>query len=230
MRGSLSRACAIAAMLALPSATAVAEFTDISGTKHIEAFVEDAMGLDSFSTTEPIAFGDDLLVDHAKPPGGHTFSGAALFTSISSSHIEANGDILGGGGLDSGVNTISAEATFSVTFMVIGEEKAAYWDVFTLALNGATVSVTLTGPGGVLPEGKVFLEPGAYSIEATTSYAAFIDPGDDNILGRFQITLENIPAPGTLGVLAIAGTSRRSRRRRMHGPPVGYSGSPELRS
>lgn len=209
------RACLTSALTLAVCAftcTASAEFTSISGTKHISAFVEDIMGSDSFSHTDPLAFGDDLLVDHAKPTGGHTFSGAALFTSISSSYIEANGDILGGGGLDSGVNTIIAEATFSISF-IVEEKKLVDWDVFTLTLNGATVSVSLTGPDGEVPQGEVSLEPGAYSILATTEYDTTIVPGDDNVLGRFQITLQNIPAPGSVLLLAFAAIPARRRRR-----------------
>lgn len=210
------RCCLLLASFTAIAATALpthGDFTIESSFKEISASATDFSGTDSFLFSGGVPLGEHTLVDNADSPGMWTYSGAADRTILSSSSIEAFGDVVGGGGVDGSDSFISAEAFFYITFSV-EKEKRSYWDYFILEFPDSSASVSLMGPSGEVPIGEVYLEPGLYTITATASYTdVLVSAGDDTLYGRFQLSLENIPAPGTATLLGLAGLFFRSRRR-----------------
>lgn len=199
--------------IGLVSAPSGAEFVLISGTKHASGSVTDFSGFDSFSLTEPVPVGFDVLGGNAESPGMWSNSGAGSLTEISSSFISVIGDAMGNTPLDSGA-TMSALASGTVTF-TIERTKLVHWDFFTIVPDGAFASIELVGPGGVVPAGDVALVPGEYTITGMAGYTdLFLTASDDSPHARYYSTLENIPAPGAAGLLAMGSLFVRSRRRR----------------
>lgn len=196
-------------LVALPSN---AEFVLISGTKHASGSVTDFSGTDSFTLTEPVPAGFDVLGGNAETPGMWSNSGAGSLTEISSSFISVIGDAMGNTPLDGGA-TMSALASGTVTFTV-ERTKLVLWDYFTIVPDGAFASVELVGPGGVVPLGEVFLLPGEYTITGMAGYTdLFLTASDDSPHARYYSTLENVPAPGSVAMAGLVLLTRSRRRR-----------------
>ena len=148
-------------------------------------------------------------VDTPTPPGEETRVGMTSFVPITSTwqyNIDAGGTfdsfpvgdqvVLSGAFLwDSGVNN----EVFAISSL-------ADLDIGTIVLNSIL-------PGGLTPNQTIQIltsDAGNWSVAATFDFEANKD--NKTLMQYFDFEITGIPAPATLGMIALAGLARRRRR------------------